>query len=129
MGNSESEIQQLVQIEAAKHGCILLRNNSGALRDDTGRVVRFGLGNVSKQHQDQIKSSDLIGITSVVVTSDMVGKRLGIFTAVEVKRKGKTLLSDKRVRAQKAFIDWVISLGGIAGFAESVEDLKALLGK
>lgn len=59
----------------------------------------------------------------------MVGKRLGIFTAVEVKREGKTLLSDKRVRAQKAFIDWVISLGGIAGFAESVEDLKALLGK
>ena len=59
---SESEAQQRIQIELVKYDCQLLRNNSGAFKDETGRVVFFGLGNTSKQRNDLIKSSDLIGI-------------------------------------------------------------------
>jgi hypothetical protein len=35
----ESEIGQRIQLEAPKHDCILLRNNSGAFVDQTGRMV------------------------------------------------------------------------------------------
>lgn len=126
---SESEIQQLIQIEAAKHHCILMRNNSGALPDKTGRVIFFGLGNVSKKHSENIKSSDLIGITSVVITPEMVGKTVGIFTAFEIKKEDwnndKTL--DKREQAQKNFIDFVISKGGIASFLNTVDQLRKKL--
>lgn len=119
---SESEIQQLIQIEGPEHRCLLLRNNSGALKDVTGRVVRYGLGNTSAKHNQLFKSSDLIGITTVTITPDMVGKEVGIFTAIEVKGQGwKRAPNDKREKAQENFIQWVQDRGGIAGFASSVE--------
>lgn len=127
---SESEVQQQVMIEAAKHGIILMRNNSGAFTDSTGRSVRYGLGNDSKKRNDKIKSSDLIGIWPVVITQEMVGQRFGIFFAVEVKEESwRPSFKDKRETAQRVFIDWVKSLGGVAGFANSVDSFRALLGR
>jgi hypothetical protein len=126
---SESEIGQLIQLEAPKRNCTLLRNNSGAFQDTTGRVVRFGLGAVSKKHDENIKSVDYIGITTVAITQEMVGKKIGIFTAVETKagdwNPAKKL--DKHEQAQKNFIDWVTSRGGIAGFANSVDSYNNLI--
>lgn len=125
----ENIIQQEVQIEAKKFNCTLMRNNSGALKNKNGQPVRYGLGNVSKKRNDKIKSSDLIGITKIVVTQEMVGMTLGIFTATEVKEESwnpdKKL--DAREQAQKAFIDWVISEGGLAGFVNSVDKLPTIL--
>jgi hypothetical protein len=73
-----------------------------------GRLVRFGL------HKG---SSDLIGITPVTITPDMIGKRMGIFTAIEVKTpKGKP--TDEQIN----FIQRVRDLGGFAGVARSVEE-------
>lgn len=113
----ESVVQQQIQIEAAKYGCILMRNNSGAFIDPTGRMVFFGLGAMSKQHSERIKSSDLIGIYK------------GLFVAIEVKREGWVFNpKDKREVAQLAFINWIKSHGGIAGFCASVDDMKLLLG-
>lgn len=131
VNNAESTVQQHIQIQARHYGCTLLRNNSGALKDHTGRVVRFGLGNVSKKIQDNFKSSDLIGITQVVITPDMVGKTVGIFTALEVKKadwKSNKKL-DARETAQNAFIQWVLSKGGIAAFVNSVDNLNAIFRK
>ena len=125
---SESEIQQLIQVEAVKENCVLMRNNSGAFRDVGGRHVRYGLMNISKKQNEKIKSSDLIGVTEVLVTEEMVGKTLGVFTAVEVKPPGWTLVpKDQRGHAQLAFIEWVKKKGGIAGFATSVEEFKELV--
>lgn len=127
--NDESTVQQQVQIHGMYFNSNLMRNNVGAYEDDTGRWVRYGLGNISKKHNDEIKSSDLIGITTVTVTPDMVGMKFGIFTAIECKHQGwkpdKKL--DKHERAQKAFIDWVRSLGGFAGFARSIIDLPWII--
>lgn len=124
----ESEVQQHIQMQAMHYGCTLMRNNSGALPDQNGRPVRFGLGNVSAKHAETFKSSDLIGITKIVITPDMVGKTIGVFTAIEVKDESwnsqKKL--DKRETAQNNFIQWVISMGGIAGFANSVDNLKQI---
>ena len=131
MSKPESEVQQDIMIEAPNLSCTLMRNNQGACIDETGRLVRYGLGNVSKKRTDLIASSDLLGITKVVITPDMVGKTLGVFTAIEVKKEkwkhDKKL--DKREKAQKAFIDWVLSLGGIAGFANNVDKLRNIIRK
>lgn len=125
----ESTISQEVQIQAPHHGCILMRNNSGACIDETGRMIRYGLGNISKKYTDQIKSSDLIGITKVLITSEMVGTTLGVFTAIEVKKEAwkDTKKLDKRESAQLNFINWVKALGGFAGFANNIDKLPTIL--
>ena len=113
---SESEIQQLIQLDAARIGCISMRNNSGSFVDKNGRHVRFGLNNSSKEQNEYIKSSDLIGIWK------------GRFIAIEVKKEGwKFNPKDKREVAQNAFIEWIRMNGGIAGFCSSVQDLHRLL--
>ena len=106
-----------------------MRNNSGAMKNEEGRVVRFGLGNESVKRSEHIKSSDLIGIWPVTITPQMVGSTVGLFVAVEVKspdwNPAKKL--DARETAQKNFIDWIRSLGGIAGFANNVDGLLKIL--
>lgn len=125
----ESDVQQYIQLEGPKYNCLLERNNSGAFTSQDGRHVRFGLGNISKKHQDEMASSDLIGITTIVITPAMVGRAVGIFTAIECKSPDwKPVSSDKRHRAQNNWINWVKSRGGISGFARSVEEFKQILG-
>ncbi len=125
----ESTVQQEIQIEARYYDCHLMRNNQGSFKDDTGRVVRFGLGNISKQHNDKIKSSDLVGFTKVVITQEMVGKTLAVFTAVECKKEDWDIQKkfDARETAQEVFIKWINNNGGIAFFANHVDDLNNLI--
>lgn len=125
----ESEVQQLIQLEAPKHGLLLMRNNSGALKDKEGRTVRYGLGNTSEQQNLTFKSSDLIGCMPVVITPDMVGKTIGVFVAVEVKKAGWKFKGNPREIGQKNFIDFIVKRGGIAFFAESVDTFKRMIGK
>lgn len=122
----EDIVQQEIQLEAAQYGIILLRNNSGALKDITGRPVRFGLGNISKEVNKESKSSDLIGITPVVITPEMVGQTVGLFTAIEVKDEKWKKITTKRERAQQNFIDWTISLGGIGKICNSVDSFAEI---
>lgn len=119
---SEAEVQSRIMMEAALYGIVLTRNNVGAgqfVDDETGNksFVRFGLFNASREQQAKLKSSDLIGI---IPTS-------GRFIAIEVKREGWKYTGTPREVAQKAFIDFVISKGGVAGFAASVDDFRKLV--
>lgn len=125
----ESEVQQDILIQAPHHNCTLMRNNQGACIDETGRLVRYGLGNTSKKRTEVFASSDLIGITKVIITPEMVGETIGVFTAVEVKKEAwkSTKKLDKRETAQSNFIKWVLSLGGYAGFANSVDNLNEII--
>jgi hypothetical protein len=125
----ESTVQQEIQIKAMHHGCTLMRNNRGAATDETGRLIRYGLGHVGPK--DKYKSVDLIGITKVVITPDMVGKTLGVFTAIEVKKEDWkfTKVFDEHEQLQKNFLDWVTYNGGIAGFANSVDSLEDIFRK
>lgn len=127
----ESTIGQEIQVQAMHYKCTLLRNNSGALEDKTGRLVRYGLGNVSKKHQENFKSSDYIGITEVLITPDMIGKIVGVFTAIEAKREdwNETKKLDKHEIAQNNFLQWVKLKGGIAGFANTIDKLKDIFRK
>lgn len=119
--NTEQAIQDSLRLQAANHGNSLWRNNQGAMSDATGRLVRYGLGHVSKNLNLVWKSSDLIGITPVV----WEGRRFGVFTAVEVKQHGWRGPKDDHEKAQSNFLQTVESLGGIGTFAQSVDDYLA----
>ena len=95
----------------------LWRNNNGACTDETGRLIRYGLGHVSKKFNLQWKSSDLIGITPILVTPRHVGYRLGVFTAVEVKEPGWSKPKNEHERGQANFLASVLAKGGIGMFA------------
>ena len=117
----ESSVQQDIQLEATKQNHRLFRNNSGSFKDQTGRQVFFGLGNISKKSNDEYKSSDLIGFMPVIIAKEMVGKKVAIFIAAEVKRSSWKYMSTDREVAQKKFLDVVNLNGGLGIFVNSVD--------
>lgn len=121
----EDEVDQLVQLEAAKSQILLMRNNSGALKDKDGRVVRFGLNNISDKQNAEFKSSDRIAIMPVTITPEMVGKTVGIFMAVEMKKEGWKFTGKDREVGQQNFIDYINLRGGCAMFVTSIEDFNS----
>lgn len=126
--SSEAVVQQQVRLAMARLGGQVWRNQSGAMEDKTGRIVRFGLSNDSAALNAAIKSADLIGITPMTVQPHHVGRTVGVFTALEVKRPGWHLtLGDKRGQAQKRFLDIVVGVGGMAGFVTDPADLANIL--
>jgi len=114
--NKETAIQKKILDSINKHNLAkLFRNNCGAVDLGGGRLMRFGVGGKG--------ASDLIGYKSVVVTPDMVGKKIAVFTAFEVKTPTGKVSADQNV-----FIQTVQSYGGIAGIVRSVDDALKLLG-
>src|SRR5688572_29085541 len=86
----------------------LFRNNVGVAVYPNGERVAYGL------HPG---SSDLVGYHTVEITADMIGRRVAVFTAMEVKTDDGRL-SGK----QKNFIRAVRDAGGIAGVVRTAED-------
>lgn len=126
--SNEAVVQQQVRLAMARAGAQLWRNNSGACTDDTGRLIRYGLGNDSAQLNAVVKSSDLIGATPITITPEMVGMTIGVFTALECKKPGWHLTpGDQRGQAQKRYIDLVRGVGGLGGFVTDVSDLAHAL--
>lgn len=111
---TESEVMQRARLAASQSGCLLLRNNCGALPAPDGRVVRFGLANESKAMSARLKSADLIGIKPITITPDMVGRTVGVFWSVECKAPGWVDRGTERDRAQAAWRELVRGYGGIA---------------
>lgn len=131
---SESAIQNQVRLAAAYAGLECWRNNVGVLMavDDYGnqRPVRYGLANDSAKVNKEIKSSDLIGITPVLITPEHLGRTLGVFTAFETKRSGWTMRdSDKHALAQQRFHDIVRRAGGFAGFVSDPQHIFKIIGR
>lgn len=90
------------------------RNNIGAYFDPkTQRMIQYGVCNPG--------GSDLIGWTTVEVTPEMVGTRLAVFTAVEVKAP-----NGRATEAQLNFISQVLKAGGFAGIARSPGEAVAI---
>lgn len=110
---TEQDIQNLIRLELSESTeAKIFRNNTGSLKQGN-RTVHFGLCR---------GSSDLIGWTPTVITPEMVGQTVAVFTAIEVKTpKGRA------TKEQKNFIDQVKNAGGIAGIARSAEDAKNII--
>jgi hypothetical protein len=110
---NEADIQRLVQRRlGSQKGIRLFRNQTGQYKLADGRVIRSGL----------IKgSADLIGWKEVVITQDMVGKTVAVFTSVEIKTaKGKVSPE------QQNWYDKVKQAGGFAHIIRSAEDTQLL---
>lgn len=114
----EKDVQNSLILHASKVGTTLFCNNVGMYRDERGNVIRFGLCK---------GSSDLIGWTPITITEDMVGSKVAVFTAVEVKlnKCGKY----KATESQKLFISAVLKNGGYAGVADCNEDFEKIVNK
>ena len=110
---SEHEIQQRIRLACGRGPVRLWRNNTGALVDQQGRFVRFGLCK---------GSSDLIGLRSLVVTPEMVGQRIAQFVALEIKSPQGVVSPE-----QKAFLQLVRQLGGLGAVCRSIEQAQAVL--
>lgn len=122
---NESAVQSQARLEAARLGLLMWRNNVGACTDDTGRLIRYGLGNDSAQLNRVIKSSDLIGITPVTIAPHMVGQRFGLFTAFECKASDwRYSANDERAVAQLKYLDIVRDAGGMAYFINDPEQVR-----
>lgn len=119
MAASESYTQSLTRLNLAKAGCVTFRNNVGALKDQEGRLVRYGLANESAAQNKLTKSSDLISVWPRLITPAMVGTTIGQFVATECK-KGDWQPGEDKVRetAQSNFGLLVMSHGGHFQFSK-----------
>lgn len=105
----EIEILRAIQLDLGSRADIrLFRNNVGVLQDKNGQYVQYGLCP---------GSADLIGWKSVEITPQMIGERVAVFTAIEVKS-----LTGKLSTAQRNFLAAVGLAGGIGEVASSIED-------
>jgi hypothetical protein len=114
--HSEAAVQALVRLEAARKGIHLWRNNRGAFQDETGRVVRYGLANDSKQLDEVLKSSDLVGIEKVLIGPQHVGHIIGRMVSAECKPIGWKYTGTPREVAQLRWISLINANGGRAMF-------------
>lgn len=116
----ESNIEKLCRLAAAKLGLVLWRNQRGKTQDMRGQWISYGLGPDG--------ASDEIGFYSTVITPDMVGQRIAIFSAIEIKKPGAKT-NPARLHNQISFIANIRKHGGIAGVAECPEDLEKIIKK
>lgn len=93
----------------------------GSVVVPAARPVALGLG--MPDNKPLVGASDLQGWTSVTITPEMVGCKVAVYTAIECKESGGGRRSD----AQENFIMQLRAAGGIAGFASSPEEARALV--
>lgn len=114
---NEADTQNIVRLAASAAGWRVWRNNVGVLIDSRGVPLRYGLANDSPAVNHSIKSGDLVGIRPVLITADMVGRTIGQFVSLEVKRDGwKPNPNNQHEAAQRRWADLVNMLGGYAIF-------------
>jgi hypothetical protein len=121
----ETDVQKLVQLQATKLGAVTFRNNVGM--GWVGKAIKKGdltiIKNARPLHAGLCEgSSDLIGWTSIEVTPEMVGEKLAVFTAIELKSGRRSSTTE-----QTNFITNVKKAGGFAGVARDPSDVKIIL--
>ncbi len=110
----ESTVLRKILLRASELGMRLFRNQTGKYLLQDGRWLSSGLC---------VGSSDLIGWTPLVITQEMVGRTVAVFTAVETKAENK-----KATDRQTDFLAAVAAAGGLASVARSVEDVERMIG-
>lgn len=114
--HNETYVQSLVRLEAARKGLKLWRNNVGMLFNERGTPVRYGLANDSRTLNQAIRSGDLIGWRSVLITPEMVGSKIAQFVSRECKREGWAYTATQHEIAQLRWIEVIQADGGDACF-------------
>jgi len=113
---------------------VLFRTNTGkawagnAIRQPDGSVVIPGarpvaMGFGMPDGKPVVGASDLNGWTSIVVTPEMVGTRVAVFTSIECKESGGGRTSGD----QRNWIERVREAGGIAGVANTAAVAQSIV--
>jgi len=87
-------------------GVVVYRNNTGALPDATGRLIRYGLADGS---------------------ADLIACAWGRFVAIEVKLERPRGKPSKHLASQLAWLAQLEAHGGIGGVAWDVESALAIV--
>lgn len=122
----EANIMRIIELALGKLPHVkIFRNNVGMgwigkSKNINGNVI---IENARPLHAGLCEgSSDLIGWTTVEITSEMVGTKVAVFTAIEVKTEGGNV-SPK----QRNFLEVVRASGGIAGIAHSPDGARQII--
>lgn len=130
----ESSILKQVRLEATKHGRFVRVNVGQGWTGKVTRIARRGTVEVDAgdvvirqarpfQAGPPVGTADLLGVTRVTVTPDMVGKVIGVATAIETKTaKGR------QRDEQKTFERVMLAQGGMYILARSADDVARMLG-
>ena len=102
MANAETNLQAQIMMALSDAGHTPFRNNTGAFKDKSGRLVRYGVGGKG-------------GPDLWVICKD------GIACGIEVKTATGRLSKE-----QENFLSWIRSKGGRSGVARSVADALAI---
>ena len=130
----ETALVKDIQAELSHGNVRLFRNNTGSAwqgYQSPETVGRPGRGrSITLEHARLIHfglsegSSDLIGLKSVVITPEMVGKKFAVFVGLEAKTTGG--------RARKEQVSWhamLTDMGAISGFARSMAAAREIIGE
>jgi hypothetical protein len=111
---TEAELLHDMRLELGQlPGVVVWRNNVGVAKYPGRAGVPYGLCR---------GASDIIGLRSVVITTDHVGQTLAQFVAVEVKTATGRLSLE-----QDMFLKLVHSKGGLAICARDITEARAAL--
>jgi hypothetical protein len=132
--NPETTLMHRIMFAASRGNIRLFRQNVGMAW--AGRVEKFPaprtvhvtpsdvvIRNARPFHAGIEGMSDLGGWKTITVTQDMIGRRIAVYVAAEVKVPKKHATPE-----QQGFIDAVLNAGGIAGVVRSEDDAMRLLG-
>lgn len=121
----ESNIQKSILLAAGPTGCRLFRINAGS--GWTGKVTYNKDGSITIHnprpfHGATTGYADLTGFTPVVITPELVGQTLAVFTAIECKSP-----TGKPTPEQINFIEQIRKAGGRAGIARSADEALKII--
>lgn len=113
--NAETRLQQEIMLALSQAGCVVWRHNVGQAW--LGKIIRQAGKEVTLTDAHKMPYGLCVGGSDILgIAPD------GRFLAVEVKTP-----TGRVSRSQVAFIDGVITAGGIAGIARSINDALNLL--
>lgn len=134
----ERAVLKRIQLGLSKAGAVMFRNNVGLFCDHASvkRAIHLlDCGMISQAKRVLMEArpvmtglikgaSDEIGWTPTVITPDMVGQTVAVFTAVEVKTD-----TGRPSKEQLQFIDRLKRDGGYAGIARTEDDIPGIIGR
>lgn len=121
----EQNILKTILLAVCNGPVRLWRQNAG--QGWVGKVKRIDADTVLIRHAQPLRAgfrglSDLGGYKTVTITPEMVGQKVAVYCAVEVKTP-----TGRTTKEQKAFLRRVTDAGGMAGIARSAEEAQAIL--
>lgn len=136
--SSESTVQREIWLALGMESCLFRLNtgkgwisnmgpkgvhklSDGSVHIEMPRMIALGFGLTNGN--PVVGACDLPGWTEVVITPDMVGQKVAVFTSIETKRTKGGRTSEEQLN----WLQRVVNAGGIAGVANSSEAARAIL--